>query len=86
MEAFNLTAQINALLTPQLEHQLMWNRMCNTKGGMGKNKELDLHNEHINRLFKDDVNTFHSNLTEHSIARSSHAISPMMSILTKFLM
>ena len=63
LEAFNLTAQINALLTPQLAHQLMWNRMCNTKGGKGKNKELDLHNEHINRVFKDDVNTFRSNLT-----------------------
>ena len=46
LEAFNLTAQINALLTPRMAHQLMWNRMYNTKGGKGKNKELDLHNEH----------------------------------------
>lgn len=40
LEAFNLTAQINALLTPQLAHQLMWNRMCNTKGGQGKIRNL----------------------------------------------
>lgn len=60
LEAFN---QINALLSPQLAHQLMWNRMCNTKGGKGKNKELDLCNEHINKVL-DDVNTFRSNLTK----------------------
>ena len=58
--------------------------MCNTKGGQGKNKELDLHNEHINRVFKDDVNTFRSNLTEHSIARSGHAIGPMIKIIEHF--
>ena len=58
--------------------------MCNTKGGKGKNKELDLHNEHINRVFKDDVNTFRSNLTEHSVARSGQAIGPMMKIIDHF--
>lgn len=84
LEAFNLIAQINALLSPQLAHQLMWNRTCNTKRGQGKNKELDLHNEHINRVFKDDINTFHSNLTEHSIARSGHAIGPTMKIIEHF--
>ena len=84
LEAFNLTAQLNALLSPQLAHQLMWNRTCNTKGGQGKNKELDLQNEHINRVFKDDINTFRSNLTEHSIARSGRAIGPMMKIIEHF--
>ena len=63
----------------------MWNRTCNTKGGQGKNKELDLHNEHINIVFKDDTNTFHSNLTEHCIARSGHAIGPMMKIIEHFI-
>ena len=84
LEAFNLTAQSNALLSPQLAHQLMWNRSCNTKGGIGKNKQLDLHNEHINRLFKDDVNTFRANLTENSIKRSAQAIGPMMKIIDHF--
>ena len=84
LEAFNLTAQINATLTPRLAHQLMWNRMCNTKGGKGKNKELDLHNEHINRVFKDDVNTFRSNITVHSINRSGRAIGPMIKIINHF--
>ena len=84
LEAFNLIAQINALLSPQLAHQLMWNRTCNTKGGQGKNKELYLHNEYINRVFKDDVTTFRSNLTEHSIARRGHAIGPIMKIIEHF--
>ena len=84
IEAFHLTAQISALLSPQQAHQLMWNRSCNTKGGIGKNKQLDLHNEHINRVFKKDVNTFRANLTEHSIKRSAQAIIPMMQITDHF--
>ena len=84
LKVFNLTTQLNALPFPQLAPQLMWNRTCNTEGGQGKNKELDLHNEHINRVFKSDIDTFHSNLTEHSIARSGCAIGPMMKIIKHF--
>ena len=40
--------------------------------------------EHVNRVVKDDMNTFPSNLTEHSIARSGHAIGPIMKIIEHF--
>ena len=35
---------------------------------------LDLHNEHLNCVFKDDINTFCANISESSVARSSQAI------------
>ena len=81
LEAFNLIDQVNATLTPHMAHRLMWNRTCNPKGGEGKNIPLDLHNEHLNHVFKDDINTFHANISESSVARSSQAIGPMMDML-----
>lgn len=48
---------------PQMAHRLVWNRTCNPKGGEGKNVQLDLHNEHLNRVFKDDINTFCVNIS-----------------------
>ena len=37
IEAFNLLAQINATLTPQMSHRLVYNRTCNLEGGEGRN-------------------------------------------------
>jgi len=81
VEAFNLLAQVKATLTPQMAHRLVWNRTCNPKGGEGKNVQLDLHNEHLNRVFKDDINTFRVNISPTSVSRSSQAIGPMMDML-----
>ena len=81
LEAFNLIAQVNATLTPHMAHRLVSNRTCNPKGGKGKNIPLDLHNEHLNRAFKDDINTFRANISESSVARSCQAIGPMMDML-----
>ena len=67
-----------------MAHQLKWNRTCNTHGGKGKNKQLDLHNEHVNRVFKDDINTFRANISEHSITRSGNAVGPIMKIIEHF--
>lgn len=82
VEAFNLLTQVKATLTPQMAHRLVWNRTCNPKGGEGKNVPLDLHNEHLNRVFKDDINTFRANISDTSVSRSSQAIGPMMDMLT----
>ena len=82
LEAFNLIASVNGFLSPRKAHQLMWNRTCNTKGGAGNNIPLDLHNEHLNRVFKEDINTFQSNLTSNSVARSSQAIGPLSDLLS----
>ena len=81
VEAFNLIAQVNATLTPLMAHRLVWNRTCNMRGGEGNNKPLDLQNEHLNRIFKDDINSFRANISERSVARSSQAIGPLTGIL-----
>ena len=54
-EAFTLLAQTKALLTPREAHELTWNRTCSKNGNRGSNIELDLHMEHLNRNFKDDL-------------------------------
>ena len=65
-----------------MAHRLIWNRTCNSKGGEGKNVSLDLQNEHLNRNFKDAIRTFHGNISDISIARSSQALGPMSEMLT----
>lgn len=84
VEAFHLLAQVNALLPPHMAHRLIWNRTCNVSGGEGKNIPLDLMVEHYNRVFKDDLNTFRSNIGEKSVSRSSRAIGTMKELLDKF--
>lgn len=84
LEAFLLIANVKVLLSPRMAHQLMWNRTCNSHGGAGKNIPLDLHLEHMNRIFKDDINTFRANITEHSINRSGNAVGPLSAFLHKF--
>ena len=46
-----------------------------------ENIPLDLHNEHLNRVFKEDINTFRANISQSSVSRSSQAIGPMMDML-----
>ena len=35
LEALHLVAQVEALLTPRVAHELLWNRVCNPHGGVG---------------------------------------------------
>lgn len=84
VEVFHLLAQVNALLPPHMAHHLIWNRTCNISGGEGENIPLDLMVEHFNRVFKDDINTFRSNIGEKSISRSLRAIGTMKEMLDNF--
>ena len=52
LEALRLQFQVKAILSPQLAHQVLWDRFVNTKGGLGKNLQNDLYNEHIVKLVK----------------------------------
>lgn len=80
----NLLAQVNGLLPPGMGHQLIWNRTCNLNGGAGHNIPLDLQMEHFNRVFKENINTFRSNISEKSISRSSQAIGPIQQLIDTF--
>lgn len=84
LEAFNLLAQVNCLLPAHKAHQLIWNRTCNFNGGKGNNIPLDLQLEHLNRVFKDNINTFRANISETSVCRSSRVIGPLKELMDKF--
>ena len=47
LEALRLQFQVRAILSPQLAHQVVWDRFVNTRGGIGRNISCDLYNEHI---------------------------------------
>ena len=55
-----------------MAHRLVWNWTCNPKGGEGENVPLDLQNEHLNRVFKDDINRFRANISESSVGCQCH--------------
>lgn len=59
-------------------HQLIWNRICNPKGGSGNKIQLDLGNEFLNSVFKDNINTFRQNINSHSVDRSSRQWSELV--------
>lgn len=50
-------------LSPQQSAQLQWSRFVNTHGREGCNIPMDLHLEHLNRLFKTVLAGLHSNIT-----------------------
>ena len=81
LEAFILIAQTSTLLTPRMAHQLIWNRTCNPRGGNAGNVQLDLHNEHLSRVFKDNINTFRPHITQRSVERSSQSMGPLIKFL-----
>ena len=47
--------QINAMLSPQAAHRLIWNRFIKNKQGIGGNIPLDLQLEFYNKLVKDAI-------------------------------
>lgn len=67
LEALNLLAEVDTILTPKEAHQLKWNRSCSIHGGQGTNVHLDLHMEHLNRAFKEKIAQFLSNINESNV-------------------
>ena len=83
-EVFCLLAQVNVTLTPKQAFKAMWNRVCCTHNGLSNNIPLDLELEHLNRVFKNDLKTFHTHLSEKSIRKTANAASAFDNILRKF--
>ena len=57
------------ILPPYLVHNLVWSGLINTHGGSDHNIPCDLHNEHINKLFKDAIGCMGANFTEQASTR-----------------
>ena len=74
LESLLLQFQLYSL-PPTLAHQVQWERFINTKGGMGNNISCDLHNEHVNRIFKEAIGNMGSNFTEHSTTRVARSVT-----------
>ncbi len=83
LEALVLQFQL-ASLPPDLVHQLTWGRFVNTHGGPGRNIPCDLHNEHINRLFKEMVGNMGANFTPESSTRAARSVTTLEKMLKKF--
>lgn len=77
LEAMRLISDVKIALNEKQAHELTWNRTCNPRGRVGGNKPLDLHLEHMNRTFKDDISSFSPHLTESSVQKTAHA-SPVV--------
>jgi serine palmitoyltransferase len=80
--ALQLQISIKALLTPRQAHSLIWNRMVNTKGGMGKNISMDLRLEQLNKLLKDMLRCLGANITQNSSERCIKALKLVEEILS----
>ena len=74
IEALTLLTQYNIVLPPNLAEQLKWSRFVNTSGLPGHNISCDLHNEHLNRLVKIEIEGLGANKSKKAITRSGKAI------------
>ena len=83
LEALRLQIQLK-ILPPHLVHSLIWGRFINTHGGPGHNIPCDLHNEHVNKLFKEAIVSMGANFTEQASKRIARSISTLDKIVTNF--
>ena len=73
-----------ASLPPHLVSQITWDRFVNTHGGSGRNIPCDLHNEHINCLFKEIVGNMGSNFTQEASTKAARAVSSLARMAKQF--
>ena len=76
LEALRLQFQL-VTLQPNLAHQLTWGRFVNIHGGKGRNIPCDLHNEHVNKLYKEIIGNMGANFTEFASTRAARAVSSL---------
>ena len=83
LEALRIQTQL-ATLSPDLVHQLTWGRFVNSHGSKGHNIPCDLHNEHINKLFKDVIRNMGANFTEIASTRVARALTTIAHLVEAF--
>ena len=74
LEALYLLCQVNAILSPQAAHRLIWNRTVKNKAGLGGNIPLDLQLEFYNKVLKGAVRNLGPNTSKKSLDRICHAM------------
>lgn len=84
LQALRLQMQVKVTSSPNLSHQIMWNRFVNVKGGLGKNIPCDLYNEHVNKLLKQRIANMGPNLTERALQRAARSVTAFDGISEQF--
>ena len=84
LEALKLQIHTGFAYSPNLAHQVMWNRFVNVRGGAGNNIPCDLFNEHINKLLKYIIRNMASNLTESALQRAARSVTTLQKICETF--
>ena len=84
LEALKLQINRGITFSPNLAHQVMWNRFVNVRGGAGNNIPCDLYNEHINKLLKHIICNMGSNLTESALQRAARSVTPLHQVCGRF--
>ena len=69
LQAAILLFQYHFLFMDRMKHQLLWSRMVNTSGHVGKNIPMDLHMEYLNRDLKSAIGHLSSNVNKPTIDR-----------------
>jgi len=84
VEAFNALVQYHFVFNDKLRNQLLWSRTTNVHGKKGKNVPMDLHMEHLNRIFKDVVSSLGPNVVDSSLQRTGKALKGLVDIQQQF--
>ena len=79
-----LTAIATCHHPPNLVQQPTWGRFLNTHGGISRNIPCDLHNEHINKHFKEVVKNMGTNLSQESTTTVARSIITLGGIAARF--
>lgn len=80
VEAFHLLSQYYLVFSERLKKQLLWSRTVNIHGKPGKNIPMDLHMEHLNRLFKNAICKLGPNTIDSSLDRTGCALKLLTEI------
>lgn len=84
LEALKLQVHADITYSPNLAHQVTWNRFVNVRGGAGNNIPCDLFNEHINKLLQYIIRNMGSNLTESALQRAARSVTTLHQICGRF--
>ena len=84
LEALYLMFQINAMLSPQAAHRLIWNRFIKNKQGIGGNIPLDLQLEFYNKLVKDAIKKLGPHASKKSLDRICHSLGITSTLMKSY--
>ena len=71
--------QLKCLLS-HLVHQITWDRLINTHGGLGCNLTCNLNNEHVNKVLKGMILHMGANFSQSALTNIARSVTYMSSV------